>query len=341
MKLKLESEHLSLRYITDDDLENLYHLHSNPDVMRYIRPPATSHEEIIGQINKIISYYTENPGLGVFAANEKASGEFIGWFCLKHLDRSDEIEVGYRLLPEFWGRGYATEMTKVLVAYGFNHLGLDKITGITHPGNSASQKVLEKARLMYQKDANYYDSDVWYYALTCIAFHTIIRPETKDDYQDISEINDSAFGQAAEGKLVVDLRNLEDFIPELSLVAEYKNQLIGHVLLTVNSIVNKQGISTSLTLAPVAVLPQFQKQCIGSKLITASLEEAKQLGFKAVNVLGHPWYYPRFGFKPASKWSISPPFQVADDVFMMLELEKGALDNVSGTVQYPQPFMDL
>ncbi len=94
------------------------------------------------------------------------TGEFIGWFCLKHLDDTNEIEIGYRLLKEYWGKGYATEMSDKIIEYGFEIMKLNVIVGITQPGNMASQKVLKKVGLLYIKDAFYYNTHVKYFSIS-------------------------------------------------------------------------------------------------------------------------------------------------------------------------------
>lgn len=92
--------------------------------------------------------------------------------------------------------------------------------------------------------------------------------------------------------------------------------------------------------APVAVLPAYQKQGIGSQLILHGLNKSKEMGFKSVIVLGHETYYPRFGFRPADKWGIKAPFEVPDEAFMALELEAGSLNGIAGTVVYGREFFE-
>ncbi len=163
----LESERLYLKEFTDNDLQNLFRLNSDPDVMKCIgREPETDINVIKENIKKIRKYYVKNSGLGVWGGFEKQSDEFIGFYELAHLDNTDEIEVGYRLLKQYWNKGYATEMTKELTKYGFNEIGLDKIAGITHHKNIASQRVLEKAGLRYIKDAHFYNTGVMYYSIS-------------------------------------------------------------------------------------------------------------------------------------------------------------------------------
>jgi predicted N-acetyltransferase YhbS len=91
----------------------------------------------------------------------------------------------------------------------------------------------------------------------------------------------------------------------------------------------------------MAVLPEYQKKGIGLQLVEEGLKRARKLGFKSVIVLGHAAYYPRFGFEPAGKWGIRPPFEVPDDAFMALELVRDGLKDIQGTVEYPPEFNDV
>ncbi|AGA68240.1 putative acetyltransferase [Desulfitobacterium dichloroeliminans LMG P-21439] len=172
-----------------------------------------------------------------------------------------------------------------------------------------------------------------------------IRQETKRDYQTTEDIVKKAFKDAEysdqkEQFLVSRLRNSKVFVPELSLIGEVDGEFIGHIMLTKLIIENDEREYETLALAPVSVLPEYQNKGIGSKMINEGLRIAKELGFKSVIVLGHEKYYPRFGFRPASRWNIKAPFDVPDESFMALELETGSLAEVIGTVVYPQEFFE-
>jgi predicted N-acetyltransferase YhbS len=165
-----------------------------------------------------------------------------------------------------------------------------------------------------------------------------IREETENDYSKITEVNDSAFGQKNEGRLIERLRLTESYIPELSLVAELDDEIIGHILLypiTIHSDISK---FQSISLGPMAVTTIHQRKGIGSRLVIEGLEAAKKLGHRSVIVVGHPEYYPKFGFKRASQWNIKVPFEVPDDAFLALELAEGELEGKRGTVEYPEEF---
>lgn len=168
----------------------------------------------------------------------------------------------------------------------------------------------------------------------------LIRPENRNDFEKVFEIHLLAFGRENEAKLVHALRkNPKVFIPELSLVASVNNMVVGHILFTKISIINhNSSVFESLALAPMAVKPDFQKRGIGGKLIKTGLDNAKDLNYKSVIVLGHKHYYPKFGFVPTNKWNITSPFDAPAEAFMAVELIQNGLKDVSGTVKYPLEF---
>ena len=170
---------------------------------------------------------------------------------------------------------------------------------------------------------------------------TTIRSEKPGDYPGIKKVNDLAFGQPNEGILIEKLRENSAFIKELSLITELDGEIIGHILFFPIWIREGQNKHRSLALAPMSVLPEYQKKGIGSQLIFKGLETARKLGFKSVIVLGHSAYYPKFGFVVASKFGIKAPFDVPDEVFMGLELVPDGFKGISGIVQYPKEFEEV
>jgi len=166
-----------------------------------------------------------------------------------------------------------------------------------------------------------------------------IRQEKTSDYTDVFILNKNVFGRENEAMLVNALRDSDAFTPELSLVAIHNSKIVGHILFTKVVIKNERSRSVqSLSLAPMAVDQALQNQGIGSLLVNYGLEKAGELGYRSVIVLGHDYYYPRFGFRPASQWGIKAPFDVPDNVFMALELVKNSLEGINGTVKYPEEF---
>lgn len=172
-----------------------------------------------------------------------------------------------------------------------------------------------------------------------------IRQEKNEDIDIIYNLVKKSFENAehsdgTEQDLVNRLRKSKSFIPELSLVATDGNNLIGHILFTKILIENNNKKAESLALAPLAVLPEYQNKSVGSKLVKEGLKIAKELGYRSVIVLGSEKYYPRFGFVEAKNFEIIPPFEVPSENFMIIELEKGSLKDISGTVIYAKEFFE-
>lgn len=173
-----------------------------------------------------------------------------------------------------------------------------------------------------------------------------IRREESKDYKEVFHLIKDAFknekySDHKEQFLVERLRNTDAFIPELSMVAEIDEQLVGYILLTKIKIANEHAeATTSLALAPIAVLQTHQGKGIGGQLIRTAHQKAKELGFGSVILLGHAKYYPRFGYKTTKKYGIKLPFEVPDENCMLIELTENALKGVKGTVVYPKEFYE-
>lgn len=162
-----------------------------------------------------------------------------------------------------------------------------------------------------------------------------IRTEAIADIDAIRRVNEAAFGQLAEGRLVDALR--EQATPFLSLVAEDGGAIVGHICFTPVT----AGNTTILGLAPLAVLPERQNEGIGTKLVEAGLEACRRAGFGAVVVLGHPRYYARFGFEPAATKGLRSEYDVPHEAFMLLELIPGAAAGLEGVARYHRAFGDF
>jgi len=164
----------------------------------------------------------------------------------------------------------------------------------------------------------------------------VIRVETSEDVPAVRRVNELAFGRPGEADLVDALRASET--PILSLVAVLDGSVAGHVLFSPVTVEPRPpGSDRCWGLGPLAVLPEYQSQGIGGQLVRAGLDACRQLGAAAVVVLGHPEYYPRFGFVPASRYGLRCEYPVPDDVFMVIELERGSL-SVPGLVRYHPAF---
>ncbi len=142
-----------LRRFTEDDVESLLELDGDPEVMRYVTGGrATSREEIEAEIlPAFLGYYERYRGYGFWAVVERSTGHFLGWFHLRPDDPElpDVVELGYRLRKSSWGKGYATEGSRALVAKGFAELGVERVFATTMVVNVASRRVLEKAGLRF------------------------------------------------------------------------------------------------------------------------------------------------------------------------------------------------
>ena len=165
-----------------------------------------------------------------------------------------------------------------------------------------------------------------------------VRREIPADIQAIADINEKAFGQPAEARLIEAMRRNER--ASISLVAAADEQIVGHILFTPVTLEGLPPIQM-MGLGPMAVLPAWQRRGIGSQLVTAGLDECTKIGCKAVVVVGHVEYYPRFGFVSASRFGLRCEYGVPDDVFMVRELTAGALAGRRGTVRYLAEFGDV
>ncbi len=172
----------------------------------------------------------------------------------------------------------------------------------------------------------------------------IIREERQKDFEKINQVVKAAFKNVeqtdhTEHLLVERLRKSQAYIPALSLVAQTpQGEIVGHLLLSKAHIINGSQSFEVLALAPLSVAPAFQRNSIGSKLIEVAHQRAKKLGYAAIVLLGHKDYYPRLGYKKASLFGVSFPFNAPDDCCMVAELRKNALRGISGVVCYSQAF---
>jgi putative acetyltransferase len=164
-----------------------------------------------------------------------------------------------------------------------------------------------------------------------------IRSERPADVSGIRAVNLAAFDTPTEADLVDALRTQAS--PIISLVAEDDRVVVGHILFSPVTLLCDPGTRV-MGLAPMAVLPARQRQGIGAALIEEGLRHCRQLGASAVVVLGHAGYYPRFGFRPASRFGLRCEYDVPDDAFMALELECDSLRGRGGQVRYHRAFAD-
>ena len=165
-----------------------------------------------------------------------------------------------------------------------------------------------------------------------------IRVETPEDYAAVRRVNTLAFGGEGEAALVDKLRAAT---PHISLVAVEDSQVIGHIFFSPATVESDPADFAAVALAPMAVLPEYQNRGVGSRLVRRGLEECKSQGHDVVFVLGHPDYYPRFGFSPAKAKGIRCEFPAPDEAFMVVELRPGALGGRTGLLRYRPEFAEV
>ena len=166
-----------------------------------------------------------------------------------------------------------------------------------------------------------------------------IRPEQPEDAPQVRHVNEQAFGQRLEADLV---EALQQACPDaLSLVAEDAD-IVGHILFTPVTIEGAKGQVAGMGLGPMAVIPERQRQGIGARLVERGLETLRKHGSPFVVVVGHPEYYPRFGFERASARGLASQWEgIPDSAFMVVILDEQVMKGVSGTARYRREFDDV
>ena len=173
----------------------------------------------------------------------------------------------------------------------------------------------------------------------------VVLQENQEDRQEVEEVVKKSFIGAEfsdnnEHILVKRLRETDEFIEELSLIAKVKDKIVGYILYTTIKVCDDENEYEGIALAPLCVLPEYQNKGIGKELIKKSLGRAYELGYDFAVVLGHEHYYSKFGFKPSWKYDIKAPFDVPEDSYMIIELQSGVLNDISGVVKYSDTFFE-
>ncbi len=178
MRIFLETDRMTLRAFTEDDVDLLYELNSDPEVMRYLDGKPTPYEEIRDEVlPRYLWFYETYENYGYWAAIEKASDEFMGWFLFRlapdsqshyhpEIHREDDVELGYRFRKKFWGKGYATEGSEAIVAKGFLDWQLPRIIAAAMEANTASLRVMEKVG--FREMTRYFEDGLQTTIVQCI-----------------------------------------------------------------------------------------------------------------------------------------------------------------------------
>lgn len=160
---EIETARLYLRQFTPNDLDDLYRIYSDSEVMKYIGKGVRTRTETETAIYNILEHWEQN-NFGMWALVHKIDRKIIGRCGLVFLDKTPEIELGYALDKVYWNQGLATEASFASLNYGFQILKLQRIVAIARPENLASQRVMQKVGMKYEKNARYYETDVAYYS---------------------------------------------------------------------------------------------------------------------------------------------------------------------------------
>ncbi|WNJ20894.1 GNAT family N-acetyltransferase [Pontibacter sp. G13] len=155
---------MRFRNFTRSDLDWVYELHNIPEVLTYVAP-AKDRKASKSWLATNIHQYRRHPGFGVWPAIRMEDGREIGWFALKPLGATKWMEVGYRLHPDVWGQGFATEGAEQMISFGFQEHGLNQVVAVTHPEHQVSQRVLEKCGMAYQGLAYHYKQEVAFFSI--------------------------------------------------------------------------------------------------------------------------------------------------------------------------------
>lgn len=162
----IESERLIFRKFTLDDLPLLIEQRSDPDVSKYLGGSKLQNPEALATRIRFYMECYESHGFGMCAMIWKPTGEMIGSAGIQPLDGTDDIEVGYSMIKDYWGKGIGTEAARAWMDHGFNHFGLDRIVAVAHTENAASRHIMDKIGMKYEKTEFHYGSECAFYAIS-------------------------------------------------------------------------------------------------------------------------------------------------------------------------------
>lgn len=278
---------------------------------------------------------------------ENTDGARIGDLCFKGIETGRNPEIGYGILEEFRGRGYASEAVRLALQWAFRRPEVKAVEAETDPGNAASQKVLEKCGfrpmgIMGGEGPRFVKFKENKMEKTCI-----IRLERPEDYREVENLVRESFWNVyrpgcSEHYVIHVLRDDPAFVKELDFVMEQDGRLIGQNMFMKTVIEADDGrIIPVLTMGPIGIVPELKRKGYGKMLLDYSLEKAAALGFGAVLFEGDIQFYSHCGFGYARKSGIryhDLPEGADDSFFLCKELLPGYLDGVTGVYQTPQGY---
>lgn len=275
--------------------------------------------------------------LGLFTARLRQDNTLVGFVGLRPFDDDQAPQLLYALLPAFTRRGLATEMAQAIVDAAFLRSRMPNLPAAVDAPNRDSERVLRTLGFTLVGRSPGPRHEQLRFALPRTAYRPRIRPARPDDAAALRHIHTAAFGRPAEADLVEAL--LAGGYATVSLVATLGDDPVAHILFTKLPLVTLDGTDTvrGVALAPIAVLPDLQRCGLGAALIEHGLTACREAGAAAAVVLGHPDYYPRFGFSADRAKSIQAPW--SGPAFMAQELTHGTLDERPRIANYAEPFL--
>ena len=280
---------------------------------------------------------------------EKSDGTQIGDLCFKGLEAGSNPEIGYGILEEYQGRGYATEAVKLALRWAFQHPDVNAVEAETDPENAASQRVLSKCGFretgMTGEEGPRFI--VFKEKKRMAANDCTIRPEKPEDYRAVENLVREAFWNVyrpgcSEHYVIHVLRDDPAFVKELDFVMEKDGELIGQNMFMRTMIEADDGREIPvLTMGPIGITPELKRKGYGKALLDYSLEKAADLDFGAVLFEGNIDFYGKSGFDFARKFGIryhDLPEGADDSFFLCRELIPGYLDGITGVYQTPQGY---
>ena len=278
---------------------------------------------------------------------ETPDGTQIGDLCFKGIEAGRNPEVGYGIQNEFQGRGYATEAVRLALQWAFRRPEVTAVEAETDPGNSASQRVLEKCGFRPMGIMGEEGPRFIKYKETDMNNKTIIRAEKPEEYRAVENLVRESFWNVyrpgcSEHYVIHVLRDDPAFVKELDFVMEQDGRLIGQNMFMKTHIDSDDGRCIPvLTMGPICITPERKRQGCGKKLLDYSLEKATKMGFGAVLFEGNIGFYGKSGFDYARNFGIryhDLPEGADDSFFLCKELIPGYLNGITGVYQTPQGY---
>lgn len=269
-----------------------------------------------------------------WVAIDKVKNKIVANICFKSKpDDEGRVEIGYGTIVSARNKGYMTESVSAITQWALAQGGVETILAETILGNLASQRVLMKCGFLHYMETD--SSCFWKKKIYTV------RPETDNDYPEIHKLIQDAFATAKvkegnEQEYAANLRKSPKYLPDLALVAERGDELIGHVMFTRTEISQSSSVYEvkSLLVAPLSVKLKYRNMGVGSDLLKQGFRIAKESGYHAVFLCGDPEYYKRFGFRESASFYIKNVNGIPDQYSLVYELVPEILNGVTGTIDF-------